>query len=61
MKNQNALKTIAALAIGTIASASLAHEGHGMAGSHWHASDVWGFVALGGMFALAIWLSRRGK
>jgi hypothetical protein len=22
-----------------------AHEGHGLAGSHWHASDAMGFVA----------------
>lgn len=32
-----------------------------MEGAHWHATDVWGFVVLGGMIALAIWLSRGGK
>jgi len=39
-----------------------AHEGHGMEGaSHYHASDVWGFVvAL--CIGLAIWWSNgRGK
>lgn len=61
MKLLNALKTIAALAISMRASAIFAHDGHGMDGAHWHATDVWGFVALGGMIALAIWLSRGGK
>jgi hypothetical protein len=32
-----------------------------MSGAHWHATDVWGFVALGGVVALGIWLSRGGK
>ena len=36
-----------------------AHEGHGAGSSHWHATDVWGFVALGAVAALAIWLRRR--
>ena len=42
-------------------SAALAHGGHGLAGPHWHATDAWGFVAVGGLIALAIWLSRGGK
>ena len=32
-----------------------------MAGSHWHATDVWGFVAVAGVLAVAIWLSRGDK
>jgi len=39
-----------------------AHEGHGMAGaSHYHATDVWGFVAF--VFALGLlwWFNGRGK
>ena len=47
--------------MGTLAGASFAHEGHAMERQHWHATDVWGFVALGGMLAVAIWLSRGGK
>jgi len=43
------------------ASAALAHEGHGPDGPHWHATDAWGFVALGALVALAVWLSRGGK
>ena len=38
-----------------------AHEGHGLAASHWHASDVFGLLLVGGMATLAIWLSRGGK
>jgi len=40
---------------------ALAHDGHGLAGSHWHVTDVWGFVALGVGLAAAIWLSKGGK
>jgi hypothetical protein len=32
-----------------------------MAGAHWHATDAWGFVALGGLVVLAIWLSNKDK
>ena len=61
MKNINTIKLIAACAISTVSSAALSHDGHSMIGAHWHATDVWGFVALGAMLALAIWLSRGGK
>lgn len=36
-----------------------AHEGHGPEGPHWHATDAWGFVALGLVIATALWLGRR--
>ena len=36
-----------------------AHEGHGLFGSHWHATDALGFVALGALVALAVWLSKK--
>ena len=35
------------------------HENHGFIGSHWHASDVAGFAALGVLIAVAIWLSKK--
>jgi len=45
-----------------VASApALAHDGHGLAGSHWHATDTWGFVALAVGLAAAIWFSKGGK
>lgn len=42
------------------AGAAHAHAGHGIVQeAHWHASDAWGFVAVGALAALAIWLSGR--
>ena len=34
---------------------------HGLMGSHWHSTDVLGFVAVGCLSAVAIWLSGRNK
>ena len=55
------LKPAAMLTLLTWAGHALAHDGHGQGGSHWHATDVLGFVALGGMVALAVWLSRDAE
>lgn len=41
------------------ATPALAHEGHGLFGAHWHASDAWGFVLLAALVGLAIWSSRK--
>ncbi len=39
-----------------------AHEGHGMEGvSHYHATDVWGFVSVAVAAAAAWWFSGRDK
>ena len=32
-----------------------------MEGSHWHATDAWGFAAIGVMVVVAVWLTRGGK
>ena len=57
----NATILIATYAISTRASTAFAHDGHGLAGTHWHATDVWGFVVVGGLAAAAIWFSRKNK
>jgi len=36
-----------------------AHEGHGETGPHWHATDVWGFIAIAVVTAAAIWFRRK--
>jgi hypothetical protein len=55
MKNLFATVTLAA------ATLAQAHSGHGPEGAHWHATDLWGFVALGvAAIAAALWM-RRGK
>ena len=39
------LTTLVASALSAVSAA--AHEGHGIHGTdHWHATDVWGFIAL---------------
>ncbi|WP_300711780.1 hypothetical protein [Limnohabitans sp.] len=54
------MKNLATLFIATAAAKAMAHDGHGLSGSHWHSTDAWGFVALGAM-ALAAWFIGRGK
>ena len=42
--------------------AALAHDGHGIEGaSHYHATDVVGFVAAAAVAALLWWFTGRGK
>ena len=36
-----------------------AHDGHGLAGAHWHASDAWGFVVIALLVGGVLWM--RGK
>ena len=43
------------------ATAAFAHNGHNLAGTHWHATDVLGFVAAAVAIGVAVWLSRGGK
>jgi hypothetical protein len=35
-----------------------AHDGHGLAGSHWHPTDTAGFAVVALLAGLAVWLSR---
>ncbi len=51
----------AATAALAVTAPALAHGGHGAATEwHWHASDTFGFLLVGGLAALAIWWSSRG-
>jgi len=50
-----------AAALAAVSAPAFAHEGHGLAGSHWHATDTVGLLLAAGLAALAIWLSRGGK
>jgi hypothetical protein len=54
---KSALMTLSLFATPWLAAA---HEGHGVAGAHGHATDVWGFVALAVVAGAAIWW-RKGK
>ena len=54
-----ATQFIASCAGLSVATAVSAHEGHGLMGTHWHATDTLGFVAVAAMVAVAVWLSRK--
>ncbi|HEY1102470.1 MAG TPA: hypothetical protein VGE70_03515 [Burkholderiaceae bacterium] len=51
------MKNIATAIATTLATATFAHDGHGMTGPHWHASDLWGFGVLA--IALVLLLASR--
>ena len=57
----NTTKYIALYVLLTVILPVFPHDGHGLGGSHWHATDAWGLVALGVAIATAIWLSKGGK
>ena len=48
-------------ALALLSAEAVAHEGHGLQGAHWHATDAWGFVAVVSAVAVALWLTRGGK
>ena len=36
-----------------------AHDGHGLAAAHWHATDAWGVIALAVGAGAALWWRGR--
>ena len=61
MRNTFTTFSIAIIAILIRPGVAFSHEGHGLGGSHWHATDVGGFVGFGVALAVAVWLSRGNK
>jgi len=55
------LSTIFFIAACAISTGAQAHNGHGMLGSHWHASDTLGFILLLNAVAAIAWFIGRGK
>jgi hypothetical protein len=55
----NPMKHALALSAALMTSSAFAHEGHGLVGSHWHATDPWGLIALVLVVAAALWAARR--
>ena len=52
--NKFTTQFITACAGGLGATTAFAHDGHGLAGMHSHATDAWGFAAVAAMVAVAI-------
>ena len=52
------MKNLFLLSAASLSSWAQAHDGHGLSGSHWHASDALGFVAVLVVVA-AVWWARR--
>jgi hypothetical protein len=55
------LKSAFAGALASASGMALAHDGHGMFGAHWHATDTVGLLLVGGIAALVFWFWRGGK
>jgi hypothetical protein len=53
------MKTALASSLAALPLVALAHEGHGVHGAHWHATDLWGFFALAVVAAAALWWRRK--
>jgi hypothetical protein len=50
-------RSAAALTALAASATAWAHEGHGMEGGHWHATDIWGLLAIAA--AAALYYHRR--
>jgi hypothetical protein len=47
------------LALASWGGTALAHDGHGLGGAHWHATDALGFVAAAAIAALVFFLGKK--
>ena len=45
------------VAVAAFCAPALAHDGHGLIGSHWHTTDTLGFVGVVAAIAVALWWS----
>ncbi|MFN3493792.1 MAG: hypothetical protein ACK40L_04730 [Hydrogenophaga sp.] len=59
MTRQSIAKAAALVGLLFPSASVFAHEGHGLFGSHWHATDALGFVAVAAVVAVAVWLSGK--
>jgi Co/Zn/Cd efflux system component len=53
------MKNLFLLSAASLCGLAQAHDGHGLGGSHWHASDALGFVAVVVVVAAVWWASRK--
>jgi hypothetical protein len=53
------MKTLPWFLTSAVAATAHAHDGHGLSGGHWHATDAFGFVALFAVLAAVVWWRGR--
>ena len=53
------MKKITTTLASTIGTAAFAHDGHGLGGTHWHATDALGFVVFAALVAVAVYFGRK--
>jgi hypothetical protein len=57
---QNPIRPLAGGALCLCTAAAFAHDGHhAQHAGHWHATDLWGFVAIGLLVAAAVCQGRK--
>ncbi|WP_416546050.1 hypothetical protein ACHEXK_10790 [Limnohabitans sp. DCL3] len=47
------------LVLSQLANNAFAHDGHGLGGHHWHATDVLGFVFAAALVACAVFFGKK--
>ncbi len=47
------------LALSHLGQTALAHDGHGLGGTHWHATDALGFVVAAALIAAAFYFGQK--
>lgn len=47
------------LTLSNLGAVAWAHEGHGLGGTHWHATDALGFVVAAALVALAVYFGKK--
>ena len=47
------------LALMQLANNAFAHDGHGLGGHHWHATDALGFVVAAALVAVAVYFGNK--
>ena len=53
-------RTLSLATLSLLPGLALAHEGHGLSGAHWHATDTVGLLIVVAL-AAAAWWSSRGR
>jgi hypothetical protein len=55
---QNISRTLF-LGLCQLGTSAFAHDGHGLGGTHWHATDVLGFVVAAAFVAVAVYFGKK--